>query len=189
MPRDGIPGGTEAYRDGLDSVKLLTIFLLSAFIAFHLASAPAAPWTVLHAESTANTDFVHAVQVNEAGGEIKVFRDARSQVFLEFKITPGFSGLSRSSCPTFQIDRLIPMHYFNVDRSCQVEAHRAVYDLGQIEDNTLTSLVVHRLMNGGKVAFRYLTQDGTYHELSFALSQSKEALTSALGIDTRIAPR
>lgn len=169
-------------------MKPITTALVGFFIALYLGSAAAAQWTFHRVNAEANPDYAQAVQVNEAGGEIKVFRDAEAQVFLEFKITPGFSGLSRSSCPTFQIDRHIPMHYFNVEKSCHVEAARVVYDLGQIRDNVLTSLVVHRLMNGVKVAFRYLTQDGTYHESRFALSRSKEALTSALGVDTQITP-
>lgn len=170
-------------------MKPITTALIAFFIALHVGSAAAAQWTLHKVNADASVDYAHAVQVNDAGSELKVFRDARSHVFLEFKITPGFSGLSRSSCPTFQIDRLIPMHYFSVDHSCHIEAARVVYDLGQIRNNALTSLVVHRLMNGVKVAFRYLTQDGTYHESRFALSRSKEVLTTALGVDTQITPR
>jgi hypothetical protein len=169
-------------------VKSIISMLLGPFLGLYLAPAVAAQWTLHEVESNVGDDYAQAVQINDAGNEIKVFRDADAQVFLEFKISPGFSGLSRSSCPTFQIDRRVPMHYFDVDQSCYIEPDRAVYDLGQIRNNTLTSLVVHRLMNGGKVAFRYLTQDGTYHESRFALSQSKQTLTSVLGEDTRITP-
>ncbi len=169
-------------------MKSIITVLLICYSALHLTSAVAAQWTLHRAPSDTGGDHVLAVQVNDSGSEIKVFRNGRAEVFLEFKKSPGFSGLSRSSCPTFQIDRRIPMHYFNVDQSCHIDADRVVYDLGQIRDNALTSLVVHRLMNGGKVAFRYLTQDGTYHESRFELSRSKEILTSALGVDTLVTP-
>lgn len=164
-------------------------FLVAITTLCSVASAPvAAPWTLRDSNAIAEVGYAHAIQVDNAGGEIRVFRDDRARVFLEFKISPGFDGFSRSSCPTFQIDRRMPMHFFDIDRSCRVDVDRAIYALGQIRNKVLTSLVLHRLMNGGTVAFRYLTQNGTYRESSFALLQSKQALRNALGVDTHISP-
>jgi hypothetical protein len=80
------------------------------------------------------------------------------------------------------------MHFFEIDRSCRIEVDRAIYALGEIRNKALTSLVVHRMMNGHTVAFRYVTQDGAYHESNFALIRSKQALRNALGLDTRVSP-
>ena len=165
---------------------LVAIIILCG--ACNAAAAAAAPWTLRESNAIAAAGYAHAVQVDNSGGEIRVFRDDHARVFLEFKISPGFDGFSRSSCPTFQIDGRKPMHFFDIDRSCRVDVSRAIYALGQIRNKVLTSLVLHRLMNGGTVAFRYLTQNGAYHESRFALLQSKQVLRNALGLDTHISP-
>lgn len=107
---------------------------------------------------------------------------------LAFTTPPGFSGLARTSCPTFQVDDRLPLHHFEIGAACEVEAGGARYRLGPIRDGLHVSLVTHRLMNGGTVAFRFLTEDGAYHESTFALTRSKRAVAAALGTETRVEP-
>jgi len=150
--------------------------------------AVAGQWSLHRTESTANTGYADAVQANDLGGEIKIFRRDDSHAILQFKISPRFSGLSRLSCPTFQIDQTTPPHHFAVGQSCHVESSNATYDLGRIHDDAESPKVVHVLMNGRELVFRYLAQDGMYHEMNFTLSLSKQTLSRALGVETTDTP-
>ncbi len=123
---------------------------------------------------------------NNSGQRVEVYVGDRSTVFLRFVLGPGFETFAESSCPTFQIDQRKPMHHFEVGYRCAVVAKRATYLLGQIDDSEITSLILHRFMNGNQVTFRYTIKSGQYRQLSFSLASSKQALTHALGSDIRI---
>ena len=60
--------------------------------------------------------------------------------------------------------------------------------LGDIVDDLIISLPLHRLMNGNQVAFRFVTSTGEYREAVFSLSGSKQVLTRALGSSVRVEP-
>ena len=161
-----------------------TLFLSFALVVSYTVAA-AGLWRLSGRESTAAAGYVDAIQVNDVGGKIKIFRREDSHVVLEFKVAPRFSGLSRLSCPTFQITPGTIFHHFDVGQSCHVESNRAAYDLGPIYGGTQPLRAVHAFMNGQKVVFRYLAQDGMYHEMDFTLTLSKQILSRALGIDTQ----
>lgn len=158
---------------------MLTLFACSLAMAAPLA----APWVVRESPAP-----VRAVQVNERGEELVVYRTPADDVVLELHTVPGFSGLARTSCPTFQIDDREPLHHFTLDEGCTLDSGRATFRLGTIRDGQLVSLAAHRLMNGGEVDFRFVTEDGSYHESTFALTSSKRALRAALGSETRVDP-
>ncbi len=116
-----------------------------------------------------------------------MYRDTAGAVHLEFT-TSAPDGLERSSCPTFQVDDRTPLHFYPVGPGCQVDGRRAIYTVASIAGARVESLPLYRLMNGGRVAFRYQTQDGTYHESVFSLRASKQALLGALGRDLTVDP-
>jgi hypothetical protein len=127
-----------------------------------------------------------ALSTDAAGNEVSVYRDHAGQVYLEFRPQGGFSRLARNSCPTFQIDRRTPLNHPALGAGCLIEDNRAIYTLATLSDRTLVSRPVYDLMNGNRVAFRYLTENGAYREHVFSLERSADAIRGALRRDLRI---
>lgn len=130
---------------------------------------------------------VRAVVESTGGSRLAVYSDPDNTVFLEFTTTAR-GGLTRSSCPTFQVDRRTPQHFYRPGPLCTVTGPSVRYTLARISADNVQSLVLHRLLNGNQVAFRYLALDGTYHEDVFTLSRSKQALLAALGESLTVDP-
>lgn len=120
------------------------------------------------------------------GAAVALYRDDSGQILLEFRIKPGFSGLARESCPTFQVDTREPLFHTSVGAGCAVEADRALLTLATVAGRRLESQAVYDLMNGERLAFRYVTEDGTYREITFTLTHSADAIRGAVGRDVRI---
>ena len=143
-----------------------------------------ATWTVRDQEALGLNPVAYAQSAN--GERVEIFLGDGSVVYLRLQLGAGFETFSESNCPTFQIDDRKPMHHFDVGYRCAVVAKRATYLLGPIVDQEITSLVLHRFMNGNQVSFRYTVKNGQYRQSNFSLGSSKQALTRALGSDTRI---
>ena len=143
-----------------------------------------ATWTVHDQEELGLNPVASAESAN--GERVEIFLGDRNIVYLHLQLGAGFETFFESNCPTFQIDDRKPMHYFEVGYRCVIVAKRATYLLGRIIDQEITSLVLHRFMNGNRVSFRYSVKNGQYRQTNFSLGSSKQALTRALGSDTRI---
>lgn len=128
-----------------------------------------------------------AVVVSEKASRLEVFRDDNGKVYMEFS-SRARGGLERSSCPTFQVDQRLPQHFYRPGAGCSVSQATARYELTEISGNQVTSLVLYRLLNGSRIAFRYRDLGGTYHQDTFSLSRSKQALLGALGKSLVIEP-
>ena len=59
-------------------------------------------------------------------------------------------------------------------------------DLGTVRNRVLVSAAVDQLMNGTQIEFRYVSEDGGYHEADFPLKGSSAAIRRALGRDVRV---
>ena len=57
---------------------------------------------------------------------------------------------------------------------------------GEIVDRGIRSLVVHRLLNGNAVTFRYTESNGQYRQAEFSLSRSKQAMRKLLGYPLKV---
>lgn len=157
-----------------------------AVVALFIPRIPgAAPWHLEPAPQA--SDPLHARVDNDDNESLVVHRDSNNGIILEFTTTARH-GLGRSSCPTFQIDRRTPQHYFALGERCEVAGPSARYTLATVVTDKVVSLILYRLINGARVAFRYVSQDGTYHQSVFSLSQSKQALMGALGAALTIDP-
>lgn len=148
------------------------------------AAALAATWSVRDAPD-GTVAKPRAVIVNSAGDELALFSDADGTVHLRFTIATAIVSLSRSSCPTFQIDRRLPLHHFAIDQACHIEHKTALIDLGQTQNLATPTVAIEQMMNGVQVAFRYTTADGAYHEADFPLAHSAGAIRRALGLRAR----
>ena len=156
---------------------VLVLFLLGTHNAI-------AAWTVRDQEALGLNPVAYAESAT--GEQVEIFLGDRSTVYLRFVLGTGFETFSESNCPTFQIDDRKPMHHFEVGYRCAIVAKRATYLLGPIIDQEISSLILHRFMNGNQVSFRYTVKNGQYRQADFSLGSSKQALTHALGANTRI---
>jgi hypothetical protein len=73
------------------------------------------------------------------------------------------------------------MHHFVPGPNCTVASKNVTFSLGEIVDRGIRSLVVHRLLNGNAVTFRYTVSNGQYRQARFSLSRSKQAMRKLLG--------
>lgn len=122
----------------------------------------------------------------EHGRRLELFVDARDTIFLRFTLGQGFETFAATSCPTFQIDERKPMHHFSPGPNCTVSSKDVTFSLGEIVDRGIRSLVVHRLLNGNAVTFRYSVSSGQYREAKFSLSRSKQATRKLLGYGLKV---
>lgn len=156
---------------------VLVLFLLSSHGAM-------SAWSTRDQEELGSNPLAYATS---ASGQVaEIFVGDGNTVFLQLILGEGFETFAESKCPTFQIDDRQPMHHFEVGGRCTIADKRVKYRLGQIVDTEITSLILHRLINGNRVTFRYVVKSGQYRQASISLGSSKQALAQALGSDTRI---
>ncbi|MGB1879692.1 MAG: hypothetical protein ACPHTD_03155 [Gammaproteobacteria bacterium] len=126
-----------------------------------------------------------ATVTNPHGDKLLVFADQDGHVMTQF-ISASPVSLNKSSCPTFQVDQRQPPHSFPISQRCRVEGHQALVEIAALSGRKLESRVLYEFINGSRIAFRFTTQDGAYHERSFSLSRSKQAIAAALGDNLQI---
>ncbi|MFT4583003.1 MAG: hypothetical protein ACI915_002412 [Gammaproteobacteria bacterium] len=143
-----------------------------------------AAWSISEADGEGSVDTAYIE--NSARQRADIFLDEHDVVYLRLRLSAGFETLTRSSCPTFQIDKRLPLHHYAVGKQCSIDSKDATIVLGQISDKQINSLVLHRIMNGNKVTFRYTTENGQYRKAEFSLQNSKQALQGAVGADTEV---
>ncbi len=144
-------------------------------------SAANAAWQT----TTAGERAVAAVN-GEHGQRLELFVDATDTIFLRLTLGPGFETFAATSCPTFQIDERTPMHHFDPGPDCTMADKDVTFSLGEIVDRGIHSLIVHRLLNGNAVTFRYTVSNGQYREAKFSLSRSKQATRKLLGYSLNV---
>ena len=165
-----------------ENVSAFRLLLVSCLA---LAAAPAgAAWQTT--EAPREGDGTVAFVDNERGQRAEIFLDDHNTIFLRMTLGDGFETFAATNCPTFQIDDRRPMHHFDVGDRCEVATKRVTFNLGQIADQRIESLILHRLMNGNNVTFRYTVGNGQYGQARFSLTGSKQAFRRAIGFNLRI---
>ena len=133
-------------------------------------------------------DFPVAYETNARGDRSEVIRNEDDEVKLSVILAPGFIQYAPNNCPTLQIDTRLPVHHKDIGEDCTVETHAVSINLGDIVDNQIVSLPLHRLMNGSQLAVRFVTSSGEYREAKFSLRNSKQAITASIGDDVEVTP-
>lgn len=154
----------------------IILFLLSCVLP-----AAQAAW-----ETTVAGEHAVASINGEHGQRLELFVDERDTLLLRLALGQGFETFAASSCPTFQIDERKPVHHFNPGPQCAVASKTVTFSLGGIVNRSMRSLVVHRLLNGNAVTFRYTIANGQYREAKFSLSRSKQAARKLLGYALKV---
>ncbi|MFL2555236.1 MAG: hypothetical protein ACJ0Q4_00005, partial [Gammaproteobacteria bacterium] len=67
------------------------------------------------------------------------------------------------------------------DAPCISNLNWSEFILGYITNNNITSLSLDALLNGNKVVFRYVLDNGSYKETSFSLTGSKRSVLNVIG--------
>lgn len=137
-------------------------------------------------QTTVTGDRAVASIDGEHGQRLELFVDAQDAIYLRLTLGQGFETFAAASCPTFQIDERQPMHHFDPGPDCTIASKSATFSLGEIVDRGIRSLVVHRLLNGNAVTFRYTVSNGQYREAKFSLSRSKQAMRKLLGYALKV---
>ncbi len=159
----------------LSGAWVRALFAAATLAGLLPAALTAAPWRL--ADGDAGPP--RAVVDNDRGALLAVYREG-DRVYLDFS-SSAVGGLTRSSCPTFQVDQRTPLHFYALGADCEITGGNARYALTDIVAERTESLVLYRLINGNRITFRYQSLDGRYYESVFSLSQSKQALLGALG--------
>ncbi len=133
-------------------------------------------------------DFPIAFETNARGDRSEVTRNEDDEVNLSIILAPGFIQYAPNNCPTLQIDTRTPVHHKAIGEDCTLETHAVSINLGDIVDNRIISLPLHRLMNGSQLAVRFVTSSGEYREAKFSLRNSKQAITASIGDDVEVTP-
>lgn len=143
-----------------------------------------AAWRAADAADAAHERLIY--ETNDTGQRVEIAVDGNDTVVLRLLLGDGFETFVKSNCPTFQIDAREPMHHFDIGPACVVGDKSAAFMLGQITDRKMKSLILHRLMNGNTVSFRYIVNGGQYRETRFSLRNSKQAFRPALGYAPKV---
>ena len=175
---------SEKYRLLICKVMRVVVFttgILAGFSVFGWEVKPRAPEDRV-------VDFPIAYESNARGDRAEVNRNEDDEIKLKVLLAAGFIQYSPNSCPTLQIDSRTPVHHNEIGKDCAVETHTVSISLGDIIDNQIISLPLHRLMNGSQLAVRFVTSSGEYRESKFSLRNSKQAITASIGTDVEVTP-
>lgn len=158
--------------------------------ALTLAALPArAAWQIVNVADGGSHERIRAARIeNPDGYSLEVYRDRDGTVRSRFSLRNGFAELAPHMCPTFQIDSREPVNESIGDKACRTGERWAEFVLGYVKGGSVTSLVLHRLMNGETVTYRFALARGGYRQTSFSLKGSNHAIVEALG-GLRIEPR
>lgn len=162
------------------------LFVLSLGLPYYAQ----ADWSVLkHRPEGATTDTVMAHSKNTNGYILEIYRDSVGAVRSRFTLSDGLTMLAERSCPTFQIDRGVPVNRSINEAACLSTERWAEFVLGYVAGSRVISPRLLALMNGNSIAFRFRLAAGDYRETQFSLLGSKRSMTEALGTDVTVTAR
>jgi hypothetical protein len=115
-------------------------------------------------------------KTNDDGARISFFRVAGNALTMDFNGSTPFI-LDPTVCPTIQVDSQPALFFAGTNKLCDVSEHRARYTI-TTSSSTLASTLLHALMNGEEIVFRFVVFSGLYGKTAFSLKGSKQVLQS-----------
>ena len=177
--------------DTADKLRYLSA-PIAAFVVLPLllmGQPQAQAWQTSTSTDSSAADYPIAFERNTRGDTSEVYRTANGQIFLRVRLAPGFIKFSPSNCPTLQVDQRTPVHHYQTGPACALSTDSVEILIAEISQNLAISLPLHRLMNGSKLAVRFVTSSGEYRESVFSLRNSKQALKTAIGDNVQVEPK
>ena len=156
--------------------------LLATFILCASPAITAAEWNVVtHTNTDNNTQTKVAFTENSDGYSLEIYRDANDAIRSRFGMNKSMHRIAEKSCPTYQVDKRGPENRSINDAACIPHRQWAEFVLGYITNSEVISTLLHNMMNGNIITYRFILENGGYEETKFSLSGSKRTLTDVLG--------
>lgn len=170
------PGSTRSHAPMTTRLALATALALAA-------GSADARWSVVTETFADAAAGIGAARVENASGHsFRIYRNGgvvRAILGIDKHRLEGFAP---DHCPTLQVDDGVPVVLPTGGTSCLLDATRARFSLGRIENGSIVvSDVLLELMNGNRLIFRYRTRVGDYRETEFTLLGSMQAVSDSLG--------
>lgn len=176
--------------NSIESVYTTKIKIACLALTFLLTpTSVLAEWEVItHTDTNNNSETQVAYSQNEDGYSLEIYKDSVGAIRTRFSLNSALDTFAKRSCPTYQIDsRLLDNRSIN-DAPCLTNLAWSEFVLGYISSATVNSARLNALMNGSKVTFRFMLDNGSYKETQFSLAGSKRATLSVLGANITISP-
>jgi hypothetical protein len=148
-----------------------------------------AEWEVItHTDTNNNSETQVAYSQNEEGYSLEIYKDSVGAIRSRFSLNSSLDAFAKRTCPTYQIDtRMLDNRSIN-DAPCLTQLAWSEFVLGYVSSQIVNSERLNALMNGSKVTFRFMLDNGSYNETQFSLAGSKRATLSVLGNNITISP-
>ena len=161
--------------------------LLISVLLFSLSRPAMAEWNIVtHTNTDSNFKTMIAHTENAEGYTLEIYRDGNGAVRSRFSMNNNNNRLDSKLCPTYQVDSRPALNRSINDAACISHQKWAEFVLGYVIDNKVTSTLLHNIMNGNKISYRFSLDPYGYAETSFSLIGSKRTLTDALGHDVAV---
>ena len=148
-----------------------------------------AEWITLKDPENQDSETLVARTSNEQGYRLEIYQDSVNAVRGRFTLPAGLLKLKDKSCPTYQIDRNIPMNRSINEAFCLSRDNWSEYILGYITNQHIVSPTLLSVMNGITIVFRFQMENGDYRETQFSLAGSKRAMVTIFGEDITVSAR
>lgn len=170
--------------------RKLRLIATPALISFTLCCAQAAMgWDAKpRDDQDSMLELPVAFETNKRGDLSEVYLNSDDKVSLRVTLAPGFIQFAADNCPTIQVDDRTPVHHQVAGENCVVYPQVVSLNIGDVVDDSVVSLPLHRIMNGGQLAVRFVTASGEYRQALFSLRNSKQAIQAALGAGVEVKP-
>ncbi len=146
-----------------------------------ISVAAQAQWSSI-AETSAGDGAIHqnALVTNKRGASLRIFLASDNRLIAKFQLGEGLLSLDPATCPTLQVDKILPEDFNLAQFQCDVTGAQARFTLTQVKEEQLESKTFLDLMNGRQLMIRYRLQGAGYGRQVFTLKGSKQALKSTL---------
>lgn len=164
-----------------------TFVAFATFLSLIYPLATLADWSVVKQhDADSGADTIIARSTNDQGYTMEIYRDGVGAVRSRFTLRDGLISLAGHDCPTYQVDKAVPVNRSINDAPCISNSHWAEFVLGYVKDSSVDSQRLLALMNGITITYRFHLADGDYRETSFSLTGSKRSTLAALGTGVTI---
>ena len=161
--------------NSFSTISFVSILLLLSF-------SSVAEWEVItHTNTNNETQTQVAFNENKSGYTLEIYKDSVEAIRLRFSSKTKFDVFSKEICPSYQIDTGMIVNRSINEAPCLTDKVWSEYILAYVNNFNVTSSKLDAFMNGSKVIFRLMLENGSYVETEFSLDGSKRATLRVLG--------
>ena len=161
-------------------------FCVITFLLLAYPAALTAQWsTITHKSGTENnSDTTVAYTINQDGYALEIYIDTVDAIRSRFTLPDGLVKFTDKFCPTYQVDRGMPINRSLNDAPCISSKQWVEFVIGHADGNRIASSSLLALMNGITITFRFKLSNDDYRSTTFSLQGSKRAMLAAFGEST-----